>query len=90
MNNDLGEPIVSTQLHMLVELANLFEKKEIMVTVTEMEKNSLIRYVLENGHGVDYTTTAPVLKLDIQSFFYKGVTIHLNVIYEITRTTNRR
>lgn len=68
------------ELMLLVQAASLFKSKEILVTVTEEEKQSLIGDLLNDGHAVDYSSSPPVVKMNIQSVSYQGVTIHFNIV----------
>lgn len=69
----------SEKLAQVVSLASLFEKKEVLITVTEAERKGLLEGILDSQGTVCYASL-PLRDLGVQSVSMQGVTIHLNVV----------
>lgn len=71
------------KLDQVIQTANLFEHKEIMITVSESEKEELMDIIepSDDLEGlIEYHALDAHAFKNMRSFIYLGVHVHLNVV----------
>ena len=69
------------KIHKLVETAELFEKKEILVTINAKEQDELLSWIENTGSSdIEYNLTPGAYFPNLRTIEYLGVTIHFHVL----------